>query len=90
MELWQFNACVDGYTDRQTDDSVQNVHTGYWSAYYTNAKHAKKPSKIAEKIYTEHERARKQKRGRPDVDVEAFLKTEANFKKRLKELQKER
>lgn len=39
-----YNAFVEGSTDRQLKENTRAVATGYFAAYYTNARH-KKPMK---------------------------------------------
>ena len=85
MSLDVFQAYVRGYGDRLTDQQIVALQSGYWSAYYANAKHPKPMHMIAEDIMKRHkqEDAKKLSAPKPDVDVEAFLAMEAKFQSRL-------
>lgn len=81
MERWQFNACMDGYTDRCTDNAATAILTGYWSAYYNNSKKPKLPARVIEQLY---EKIDKIKSGeKPELDVDSFLAIEEQFQQRL-------
>lgn len=78
MERWQLQACMSGFEERMNDYSALAVYAGYWSAYYSNNRKAKSPSKIvAEMQRTE---TRKEK---PELDVGKFLAMEADFQARM-------
>lgn len=72
MTFWQFRACLDGYTSRYLDQQTLSVFTGYWAAYYSNKKHAKKPQDIIEKLLQSKER-----KTAKAPDVEQYLRLEA-------------
>lgn len=50
MTLWQFNACVRGYRQRNLDLISMEVIGGYYNAYYNNTKNPDKPAQIVSKI----------------------------------------
>jgi hypothetical protein len=82
MERWQFNACIQGYGDRRNDDTVLAVYSGYWSAYYNNAKRPKPVQDVVQQILSAGDK--KEKDGsKPDVDVAGFLAMEAEFNRRM-------
>lgn len=85
MSLDVFQAYVKGYGDRLFDQQIVALQSGYWSAYYANAKHPKPMHKIAEDMMKrrKNEDAKKLSAPKPDVDVEAFLAVEAEFQARL-------
>ena len=87
MSLDMLQAVVQGYGDAILDQQIVAVQSGYWSAYYSNAKHPKSVNKIAEDMLRRHNQAKQSSIStpRPDVDVEAFLELEAQFKTRLEQ-----
>lgn len=88
MSMDVFQAYVQGYADRLFDQQTIAVQTGYWAAYYTNSKHPKSVNRIIEGLQKEHNKQKKRPKThveRPDVDVEAFLAQEEQFKRRLKQ-----
>lgn len=87
MSLDVFSVYVKGYGDRLLDQQIIAVQSGYWSAYYIGAKHPKPVSKIAEDMVNRHTKsdAKKMSTPKPDVDVDAFLEMEAQFKARLEQ-----
>lgn len=89
MSFDMVQACIAGYSDSLLDQSMIAVQTGYWAAYYTGAKHPKPVARISEDMIKAHnakkDAARKAAAPRPDVDVEAFLAMEEQFKARLKQ-----
>ena len=50
LNLGQVQAVIDGYSDRVLDHTCIAVWSGYYSAYYSGSKHAKKPSEIIAKM----------------------------------------
>lgn len=80
-------AVVNGYSDRLLDNQIIAIQSGYWSAYYMGAKHPKSVFKIAEDMLQRHNEkdAKKASTPRPDVDVDAYLEMEAQFKARLEQ-----
>lgn len=80
-------ACVNGYSDSLFDQTVLSVQSGYWAAYYTNAKHPKPLKMVIADMLRRKDQARQTNTKqvvKPEVDVEAFLATEEAFLKRLK------
>lgn len=77
---------IQGYSDRLFDQQILSVQTGYWAAYYSNAKHPK-PLKILIAEMTHNKNKTEQKKSKnvtkPEVDVNAFLEQEERFLKRL-------
>lgn len=82
-----FRAYVKGYGDRMLDQQIVALQSGYWSAYYSGVKHPKPVIKIAEDMMRRHqiEDAKKLSAPKPDVNVEAFLEMEAQFRSRLEQ-----
>lgn len=82
-----FKAYVEGYSDRMIDYQIIALQSGYWSAYYSGVKHPKSVSRIAEDIVKRHKAqgAKKLTAPKPDVDVDAYLEMEAQFKSRLEQ-----
>jgi len=78
LEYWQFLACCEGYNDRLADLMPLPVLSGYWSAYYNNTKHPRKPTQIIQKMNVSSEK--KKTSSRPEPDIERFERLE---KKRL-------
>ena len=79
-----FNAYVQGYSDRLFDQQVLAVQAGFWAGYYVKAKHPKS----LKSVLTSMLKKRKQAEHRintpaPEVDVEAFLATERQFKEKM-------
>lgn len=85
MSLDMVQAVINGYRDRMLDNQIIAVQSGYWSAYYSGAKHPKPVHKIAEDMVRRHKQqdAKKMSTPKPDVDVDAFLEMEAQFKARM-------
>lgn len=81
-----FKACIQGYSDRLFDGQILSVQTGYWAAYYSNAKHPKPTKTIISEMSRNKLKAETKHQGRvakPEVDVDAFLATEEQFLRRL-------
>ena len=87
MSLDVVQAVIKGYSDALLDQQIIAVQSGYWSAYYSGAKHPKPVNRIAEDMVRRHRQqdARKVSTPKPDVDVEAFLEMEAQFKAKLEQ-----
>ena len=87
MSLDVFNAYVDGYADRLFDQQVLAMQTGHWAAYFVGSKHPKPVKELAEKMYKNKQGAKRSKSGvaKPEVDVDAYLEREANFRARLEQ-----
>lgn len=79
----QLKAVLQGYQDHLFDLKCLMVYAGYWAGYYSSAKKAKPIGTILQELLNSHKRSRKGKEALPDVDVEAFLKREAEFNRRL-------
>ena len=84
MSLDTFRACSRGYSARMLDMQILGVQQGYWAGYYSRTKKPKSVKSIVDKMVRERGRQdRSTKQEKPDVDVEAFLKMEEQFNKRL-------
>ena len=84
MSLDVFRACSRGYSAHMFDMQILGVQQGYWAGYYTRNKKPKSLKSIVEQMVRERGRQdRPAKQEKPDVDVEAFLKMEEQFNKRL-------
>lgn len=88
MNLECFKAVIQGYSDRIFDQQILTVQSGYWAAYYQNAKHPKPIKTVIDGMISRRRQAEEKVfKGknveRPEVDVEAFLATEEQFLKRL-------
>ncbi len=58
LEYWEFCACIEGYEDRLLDLVPLTVLVGFYSGYYSHAKHPKKPAAIIAKIDSEAKKKR--------------------------------
>lgn len=76
MPLWMFQACLEGYRDRQLEAVCTGITQAYYTAYYTNAKRAKSPDSIIRRILTSGEAFG---RKLPEIDMDAEI---AKFKER--------
>lgn len=87
MSLDMVQAVIKGYGDAVLDQQILALQSGYWSAYYSGAKHPKPVRKIAEDMVSRHTQqdAKKLSAPKPDVDVDAYLEMEAQFKARLEQ-----
>lgn len=87
MSLDVFQAVIKGYGDAILDQQIIALQSGYWSAYYSGAKHPKPVHRIAEDMIRRHAQqdAKKMSAPKPDVDVDAFLEMEAQFKAKLEQ-----
>lgn len=62
-----------------------SVHTGFWAGYYQS----KKPKPLAyilKRLLKDHKKVKKEKgpkKSKPDVDVNAFLERERQFRARM-------
>ena len=84
MSLEVFNAYVEGYGDHLFDQQVLAVQAGYWAGYYSKAKHPKNIKSILTAMLNKRKRAeQKLKAPAPEVDVEAYLEMERQFKERM-------
>lgn len=78
MSLDQFNACVDGYSIRLLDQQKLAAQQGYWTGYYSRTAHPKSLQSVINKIGQSQDKPQKHV---AEVDVEEFLRREAQFKK---------
>ena len=87
MSLDMVQAVINGYGDRMLDNQIIALQAGYWSAYYSGARHPKPVHKIAEDMVNRHKQqgAKRMSTPKPDVDVDAFLEMEAQFKARMEQ-----
>lgn len=87
MSLDMVQAVIKGYGDAILDQQVIALQSGFWSAYYAGTKHPKPVQKVAEDMIQRHKKqdAKPMSVHRPDVDVEAFLEMEAQFKAKLEQ-----
>lgn len=87
MSLDVFTAYTRGYSDRLLDQQILAMQTGHWAAYFVGSKHPKSPKELAEKMCNERKKMDAKFKNptapRPEVDVEGFLKMEANFKAKM-------
>lgn len=81
MSLDTFNACIEGYQDRLFDNQLLAVHSGFWSGYYTNSKRPKQLSTILDSLL--RAKNKKFKKHSDEVDVDEFLRREAEFQRKL-------
>lgn len=84
MSLARFKACVAGYSDHIFDLQLLAVYSGYWSGYYSNAKKPKSIKTVFEKLISGHNRSNNKSKHSSNVDVDAFLAAEKQFRERLK------
>lgn len=85
MSLEVLNAYLAGYSDHLFNLQLLSIQQGYWAGYFTRVKRAKPLKKIIDELVRAHtKKAPKNLEDKPDVDVEAFLKAEREFNKKLK------
>lgn len=85
MSLEVLSAYLKGYSDYLFNLQLLSIQQGYWAGYFTRAKEAKPLKKIIDELVRGRtKKAPKRLEDKPDVDVEAFLKAEQEFNKRLK------
>lgn len=74
LNLGQVQAVIHGYSDRLIDWQSMAVWSGYYSAYFANAKHPKKPTDIIKRMLNEYSKG-DSSRGNTtqEVDMEAEL-----------------
>ena len=85
MPLDVVHACLQGYAEHLFNLQLISVQQGYWAGYFTRAKRAKPLKNIIEDLVRVHtKKAPLQPKDKPDVDVEAFLRAEQEFQKRLR------
>lgn len=87
MPLDVFRACISGYSDHIFDLQILGVQQGYWAGYYTRTRKSKPLQRVIEKMMqakTRHNEKTASNVTKPEVDVAAFMETEARFKQRMK------
>lgn len=85
MSLEVLNAYLEGYSDHLFNLQLLSIQQGYWAGYFTRAKRAKPLKKIIDELVRGRtKKAPKRLEDKPNVDVEAFLKAEREFNKKLK------
>lgn len=74
LNLGQVQAVISGYSDRIMDWNSLAVWCGYYAAYYSNSKHAKKPTDIIQRNWNEYSKG-DSSRGNTtqEVDMDAEL-----------------
>lgn len=88
MNLVTLMAFIEGYQEHLFDLKCIAVYQGYWAGYYSKAKKPMQLSAVLNRLLSEHRKASKKKKGKKpspltDVDVDAFLERERNFKSKL-------
>lgn len=81
LDMCQFNAVVDGYSERLLDMQEISVHTGYWSAYFSSRK-PKSLKQILEKMHSFRNLPAEGGLQHTQVmpDIERFLERQERFK----------
>ncbi|MCL2177316.1 MAG: hypothetical protein FWB72_05190 [Firmicutes bacterium] len=52
LELWEYNAFIEAYHDKQKQNISNAILTGYYAAYYINGgKKTKPPNKLIDEMY---------------------------------------
>ena len=82
MSFDMLQACIQGYSDHMFDMQLLGIQQGYWAGYYSNSKKPKPLKYILDKMARAHN---KQGAEILDVDVDAFLQMERDFKQKLKQ-----
>lgn len=83
MSLDVFQAYIAGYEARLFDNQILAVQVGYWAGYYGRHKKPKSIKTILSSMMNKRKRSlNKGKVTKPEVDVEAFLEMEAQFKRK--------
>ena len=87
MSMDIFKAYIQGYSDRLFDQQILSVQSGYWAAYYSNAKHPKPLKKLIDEMTRKKNKIEQKKSKnviKPEVNVDAFLAQEERFLNKLK------
>ena len=79
--LEEFQAYVEGYSERLIDQQRIAVFTGFWAGYYNNTNHAKPVGTVMASLGKKKKKAEHVN----DINVENFKRTEAAFLKALEE-----
>lgn len=86
MNIDTLNAVILGYQDRLFDQKCLAVHQGFWSGYYSiRTKRPKPVSVILDTLFRNKMRQQNKGKHADEVDVDAFLAMEADFKRRWEE-----
>lgn len=84
MNIDTLNAVILGYQDRLFDQQCIAVHQGFWAGYYSiRTKRPKPVSAILNIMFKNRMKAQHKQVHADEVDVDAFLAMEAEFKRRL-------
>ena len=86
MSLPMFQAVLEGYQEHLFDLKCLTVYAGYWAGYYGNTKRPTPVKDILKKLFDAHRRSKRKASKdyvKPEVDVDAFLQRERNFKARM-------
>lgn len=67
LDLWQFNAVVDGYQESILDQTVIAVQSGYWSCYWNMNPDAKTLQEVI-RSYTHPNEIAEEKDVQPDIN----------------------
>lgn len=84
LNLGQVQAVIHGYSDRIIDWQALAIWSGYYSAYFSNAKHPKKPTEIIKRILNEYSkgdssRGNTTKEVDMDAELELFAQRDLRF-----------
>lgn len=86
MNLNTLNAVILGYQDRLFDSQCLAVHQGFWSGYYSIRTQRPKPVRtILQTMINKRFEPVQKREHASDVDVDAYLAMEADFKRRWEE-----
>lgn len=86
MNIDTLNAVIQGYQDRLFDQQCIAVHQGFWAGYYSiRTKRPKPVATILNTMFRNRMKAQNKQPHADEVDVDAFLAMEAEFKRRLEE-----
>ena len=80
MSIDVFNAYIEGYGEHMFDYQLLAAHVGYWSGYF-QSKRPKPLETVLDKLIKAHKNP--QQKHVSEVDVEAFLKQQEEFNRRL-------
>lgn len=84
MNIDTLNAVIQGYQDRLFDQQCLAVHQGFWAGYYSiRTKRPKPVATILNTLFRNKMKTQNKSTHADEVDVDAFLAMEADFKRRL-------
>lgn len=84
MNIDTLNAVILGYQDRLFDQQCLAVHQGFWAGYYSiRTKRPKPVTTILNTMFKSKMKSQNKRVHADEVDVDAFLAMEAEFKRRL-------